>query len=71
MYVIPLIVIVLIALAIFFSPILAVILLALALVGLGIFKFFGPGTEPEHGPPAGRGAEPPQEQPNARAKRGP
>lgn len=48
MYILPLIVILLIALAIFFSPILAVIILALFLVGLGLFKFFGPGTDPEH-----------------------
>lgn len=71
MYVIPLIVIILIALTIFFSPILAVALLVLALIALGAYKFFGPGTEPEHGPPAGRVAEPPPEHPNARAKRGP
>lgn len=51
MYVIPLIVILLIALAIFFSPILAVIILAAFLVGLGLFKFFGPGTGAEHAPP--------------------
>lgn len=50
MYVIPLIVILLIALAIFFSPILAVIILAVALVGLGLFKFLGPGVDPEHAP---------------------
>ena len=48
MYVIPLIVALLIALAIFFSPIFSVILLVLFLLGLGIYKFFGPGTEPEH-----------------------
>ncbi|MGH2976326.1 MAG: hypothetical protein ACRDLL_15905 [Solirubrobacterales bacterium] len=59
MYVIPLIVILLIALAIFFSPILAVILLFAFLVGLGLYKFLGPGTEPEHAslretPAAGR-----------------
>lgn len=49
MYLIPLMVILLIALAIFFSPLLSVIILVLCLVGLGIYKFFGPGTEPEHG----------------------
>jgi hypothetical protein len=51
MYVLPLIAILLIALAIFFSPILAVVLFVVFLLGLGAFKFFGPGTEPEHAPP--------------------
>jgi hypothetical protein len=52
MYVIPLIFIVLIALAIFFSPILAVILLVVALLGIGALKYFGRGVvDPEHAPP--------------------
>jgi len=59
MYFLGLIAILLIALAIFFSPIFAVILMALLLVALGAYKFFGPGTEPEHLPasetPAGAG----------------
>ncbi|HXS33875.1 MAG TPA: hypothetical protein VN758_08910 [Solirubrobacterales bacterium] len=50
MYFISLIVILLIALAIFFSPIFAVILMVVFLLGLGAYKFFGPGTEPEHAP---------------------
>jgi hypothetical protein len=50
MYFIALIVILLIALAIFFSPIFAVILMVLFLAGLGLYKFLGPGTEPEHAP---------------------
>lgn len=50
MYILPLIVILLIALAIFLSPILAVIALAVFLVGLGLYKFFGPGVDPEHAP---------------------
>lgn len=50
MYVIPLFVILLICLAIFFSPILAVILFVLFLIGLGGYKFLGPGTDPEHAP---------------------
>ena len=50
MYILPLIVILLIALAIFLSPILAVIVLAGFLVGLGLYKFFGPGVDPEHAP---------------------
>jgi hypothetical protein len=59
MYFLGLIAILLIALAIFFSPIFAVILMVLFLIGLGLYKFFGPGTEPEHLPasqaPAGGG----------------
>jgi hypothetical protein len=59
MYFLALIAILLIALAIFFSPIFAVILMVLFLIGLGLFKFLGPGTEPEHLPaseaPAGGG----------------
>src|SRR3954453_7976138 len=51
MYVIPFLVILVIALAIFFSPILAVILMVLFLLGLGVYKFLGPGTAPEHAPP--------------------
>jgi hypothetical protein len=51
MYFLGLIAILLIALAIFFSPIFAVILMVLFLVGLGLYKFLGPGTEPEHLPP--------------------
>jgi len=50
MYFILLTLILLIALAIFFSPILAVVLLVVALIGLGLYKFLGPGTEPEHKP---------------------
>jgi len=52
MYFIGLIVILLIALAIFFSPIFAVVLMVVFLLGLGLYKFFGPGTEPEHAPPS-------------------
>jgi hypothetical protein len=59
MYFLGLIAILLIALAIFFSPIFALILMVLFLVGLGLYKFLGPGTEPEHMPaseaPAGGG----------------
>lgn len=51
MYVISLVVILLIALAIFFSPLLSVIILVLFLLALGIYKFLGPGTEPEHASP--------------------
>ena len=32
------------------GPLFAVIVLALFLIGLGLYKFFGPGTEPEHKP---------------------
>ena len=59
MYFLALMAILLIALAIFFSPIFAVVLFVLFLVGLGLYKFLGPGTEPEHLPvteaPAGGG----------------
>jgi len=59
MYFLGLIVILLIALAIFFSPIFALILMVLFLIGLGLYKFLGPGTESEHRPaseaPAGGG----------------
>jgi hypothetical protein len=58
MYVIPLLVLILICLAIFFSPILAVVLLAVFLVGLGVYKFFGPGTVPEHDRPPAHAATP-------------
>jgi hypothetical protein len=47
-YLLPLLLIVIVALAIFTGPILAVIVFALFLVGLGLYKFFGPGTDPEH-----------------------
>ena len=33
------------------GPLFAVIVLVVFLVGLGLYKFFGPGTEPEHRPP--------------------
>jgi hypothetical protein len=51
MYILPLIAILLIGLAIFFSPIFAVVLFLLFLVGLGALKFLGRGTAPEHAPP--------------------
>jgi hypothetical protein len=49
-YLLPLFLIVLVALAIFAGPILAVIIFIAFLVGLGLYKFFGPGTDPEHAP---------------------
>jgi hypothetical protein len=51
MYILFLLVVLLICLAIFFSPIFAVVLAALFLVALGAYKFLGPGTEPEHASP--------------------
>jgi hypothetical protein len=51
MYLIPFLAILVIALAIFFSPILAVILMVFFLLGLGAYKFLGSGTDPEHAPP--------------------
>ena len=51
MYVIPFLFVLLIALAIFFSPLLAVVLLVVALVGIGVLKFFGGGAvDPEAAP---------------------
>lgn len=50
MYFLTFVVILLIALAIFFSPIFAVFLFLLLLVGLGAYKFLARGTEPEHAP---------------------
>ncbi|HMC50248.1 MAG TPA: hypothetical protein VKH20_06345 [Solirubrobacterales bacterium] len=50
MYFLGLIAILLIALAIFFSPIFALLLMVLFLIGLGLYKFLGPGTEPDHMP---------------------
>jgi hypothetical protein len=44
MYVIPFIVVLIIALAIFFSPLLAVILLVVAVAGIGGVKYFGGGS---------------------------
>jgi hypothetical protein len=44
MYVIPLFIIVLAALSIFFSPVVAIMLLLVALIGIGAVKFFGGST---------------------------
>lgn len=55
-YLLPLFLIVLVALAIFSSPILAVILFAVFLIGLGLYKFLGPGTDPENAPHGDAGA---------------
>jgi hypothetical protein len=49
-YLLPLFLIVLVALAIFAGPVIAVLFFVAFLVGLGAYKFFGPGTEPEHVP---------------------
>jgi hypothetical protein len=60
MYFIPLVLLIMLSIGILFGPILAVIVLVLFLLGLGLYKFFGPGTEPEHAPlseaPAAGGA---------------
>ncbi|HEV7562288.1 MAG TPA: hypothetical protein VGO24_02190 [Solirubrobacterales bacterium] len=57
MYVIPLLVVFLICLAIFLSPILAVILLAVALIGIGAFKYFGgDAVDPENASPPAEAA---------------
>lgn len=65
MYILPLVLIILIALAIFLSPIFAVILFVLFLLGLGIYKFLGPGTEPESARPP-KETTPPANAPGAR-----
>lgn len=52
MYYLPLIVILLIALAIFFSPIFAVVLFALFVIGIGAYKFLGRGGGPQPAPSA-------------------
>ena len=49
-YLLPLFLIVLV-LAIFTGPLIAAFVFVAFLIGLGAFKFFGPGTEPEHAPP--------------------
>lgn len=46
-YLLPLLLIVVVALAIFTGPLLAVIIFVLFLIGLGLYKFFGPGTDPK------------------------
>jgi hypothetical protein len=57
MYAIPLIVLALIAIGFFFSPLLAVILLALALLAIGAVKYLGGSSvvDPESSPTATRG----------------
>jgi len=52
MYYLPLIVILLIALAIFFSPIFAVVLFVLFVIGIGAYKFLGRGGGPQPAPSA-------------------
>jgi hypothetical protein len=56
-YLLPLFLIVVVALAIFAPPVLAVIVFVAFLVGLGAFKFLGPGTESEHAPRSERTAD--------------
>jgi hypothetical protein len=59
MYVVPIVLILLIAIGIFFGPLLAVILLVLALLALGAFKFLGGGAEPESAPSPDLASRPP------------
>jgi hypothetical protein len=49
-YLLPLLLIVLLALVIFTGPVIAVLAFVLLLVALGGYKFLGRGTEPEHAP---------------------
>lgn len=51
MYVIPLALVVLVAIGILAGPLFAVIVLVLFLIALGLYKYLGPGTEPEHASP--------------------
>lgn len=55
-YLLPLLLVVLVVLAIFAGPLIAVLFFVVFLVALGAYKFFGPGTEPEHAPPSEAGA---------------
>lgn len=47
-YLLPLLLIAVVALAIFAGPLLAVIVFVFFLIALGAYKFAGPGTDPEH-----------------------
>lgn len=58
MYVIPLLFIVLIAIGIFFGPLLAVILLVVGVIVFGGLKFFSPNVEPESAAPPPQAARP-------------
>lgn len=51
MYLIPLTLIVLVAIGILAGPLFALVALVLFLVAFGLYKFLGPGTEPEHASP--------------------
>jgi len=57
-YLLPILLIVIVAMAIFAGPVLAVVAAVLFMVGLGVYKFLGPGTEPEHGQPPDQAAAP-------------
>jgi hypothetical protein len=69
MYIVPLILIVAIAIGLLFGPILAVVLFALLLLGLGAYKFLSPGTAPEHAPPPSE-TQPPAQTPSGTTTRG-
>lgn len=57
-YLLPLFLLVLVALAIFTGPVIAVIIFVFFLLGLGAYKFLGRGTEPEHASPPKETAPP-------------
>jgi hypothetical protein len=65
-YLLPLFLIVLVALAIFTGPVLAVIVFVLFLAALGVYKFLARGTDPEHASPP-RQSAPPANAPDAAA----
>jgi len=64
MYVVPILLLALLAIGIFFGPLLAVILLVIGVIAFGGLKFFSPSVAPETAPP------PPQTAPPANAPGG-
>jgi hypothetical protein len=68
MYVIPILVLALLAIGIFFGPLLAVILLAIGVIVFGGLKFFSPNVASESAPPPPQTA-PPANAPGAAATR--
>lgn len=52
MYIVPILLIILLAIGIFFGPLLAIILLVLGVIVFGGLKFFNPSVASESAPPA-------------------
>jgi hypothetical protein len=57
-YLLPLLLIVIVALTIFTGPVIAAIIFVLCLIGLGAYKFLGRGTDPEHARPPKKSMQP-------------